>query len=125
MLESHLDSKVIKLVNPNRNQPWIFPGRTDAEAEAPILWPPDGKSWLTGKDPDAGKDKGKRRRRAAKNEVVRQHHWLNGHEFKQTPADSKEQGESGMLQSTGLQTARHDLATEQQQVSVWAFTKML
>ena len=57
-LESHLDNKEIKPVNPKENQPWIFIGRTDAEAEAPILWPPDVKSWLTGKDPDAGKDWG-------------------------------------------------------------------
>ena len=55
-LESPLDSKEIKPVNSKGNQPWIFTGRTDAEAEAPILWPPDVKSWLVGKDPDAGKD---------------------------------------------------------------------
>ena len=55
-LESPLDSTEIKPVNPNRNQPWIFIGRTDAEAEAPILWAPDGENWLIGKDPDAGKD---------------------------------------------------------------------
>ena len=54
----HLDSKEVKPVDPKGNQPWIFIGRTDAEAEAPILWPPDVKSWLTGKDPDAGKDWG-------------------------------------------------------------------
>ena len=56
ILESPLDSKEIKLVNPKENQPWIFTGKTDAEAEAPILWPPDVKNWLTGKDPDARKD---------------------------------------------------------------------
>ena len=61
-LDSPLDSKEIKPVNPKGNQPWIFIGRTDAEVEAPILWPPDAKTWLTGKDPDAGKDWGKRRR---------------------------------------------------------------
>ena len=55
---SHLDCKEIKPVSPKGNQPWIFIGRTDAEAEAPILWPPDAKNWLTGKDPDAGKDWG-------------------------------------------------------------------
>ena len=55
-LESPLESKEIKLVNPKGNQFWIFIGRTDVEAEAPILWPPDGKNWLTGKDPDAGKN---------------------------------------------------------------------
>ena len=56
-LESPLDYKEIKLVNPKRNQPWILTGRNDAEAEAPVLWPPDVKSWLTGKDPDARKDR--------------------------------------------------------------------
>ena len=61
-LESPLDSKEVKPVNPKGNQPWIFIGRADAEAEALILWIPDVKSWLTGKDPDAGKDWGKRRR---------------------------------------------------------------
>ena len=55
-LESPLDNKEIKIVNTKGNQPWIFIGRTDAEAEAPILWPPDGKNWLIGKDPDTGKD---------------------------------------------------------------------
>ena len=55
-LESPLDSKEIKPVNPKGNQSWIFIGRTDVEAESPILWPPDGKKWLTGKDPDAGTD---------------------------------------------------------------------
>ena len=54
--ESPLDCKEIKLVNPQGNQSWIFIGRTDAEAETPTLWPPDAKNWLTGKDPDAGKD---------------------------------------------------------------------
>ena len=54
--ESPLDSKEIKPVNPKGNQPWVFIGGTDAEAETPILWPPDAKSWLIGKDPDAGKD---------------------------------------------------------------------
>ena len=55
-LESPLDSKEIKPVNPKEDQPWKFTGKTDAEAEAPILWPPDAKNWLIGKDPDAGKD---------------------------------------------------------------------
>ena len=83
-LESPLDSKEIKSVNPKRNQPWIFIGRTDAEAEAPILWPPDVKSWLIGKEPDAGKDWRQKEKRAAEDEMVAWHHWLNGHEFKQT-----------------------------------------
>ena len=70
-LESPLDSKEIKPVNPKGNQPWIFIGRTDAEAEAPVLWPPDVKSRLIGKDPDAGKDWRQKEKRAAEDEMVR------------------------------------------------------
>ena len=85
--ESPLDSK-IKPVNPKGNQPWIFIGRTDAEAEALILWPPDVKSQLTGKDPDAGKDWGQEKR-ATEVKMVGWHHWLNRHEFEQTPGGSE------------------------------------
>ena len=70
-LESPLDSKEIKPVNPKGNQPWIFIGKTDAEAEAPILWLPDVKSWLIGKDPDAGKDWRQNKKGAAEDEMVR------------------------------------------------------
>ena len=70
------------------NQPWIFVGRTDAEAEAPILWPPDVKSHLTGKDPDAGKAWGQEEKGMTEDEMVGWHHWLNGHEFEQTPGES-------------------------------------
>ena len=79
-LESPLAWKEIKPVNPKGNQPWIFIGKTDAETEAPILWPPDSKSWLTGKDPNARKDWGQEKR-ATEDEMVGWHHWLNGHEF--------------------------------------------
>ena len=87
-LESPLDSKEIKPVNPKGNQPWTFTGRTDAEAEAPILWPHDVKNQLIEKDPDAEKDWRQKEKRAAEDEVVREHHQLNGHEFDQTPGDS-------------------------------------
>ena len=87
-LESPSDCKEIKLVNPTGNQPWIFIGRIDAEAEAPILWPPDGKSQIFGKEPDAGKDWRLKENGIAEDEMVRQHHWLNGHEFGQTLGDS-------------------------------------
>ena len=87
-----LDSKKIKLVHPKGNQPWIFIGRTDAEAEAPILWPPDAKNWLIGKDPDAGKDWRQKEKGMTKDEMVGWHHRLNGHEFVQAPGDSEEQG---------------------------------
>ena len=78
-LESPLDIKEIQPVSPRGNQAWIFIGRTDAEAEAPILWPPDIKSQLTGKDPDAGKD-WRQEKGTTENEMVKCHHWLNGHE---------------------------------------------
>ena len=82
-LESLLDCKEIKPVHPKGNQPWIFIGRTDAEAEAPILWTPDVKSWLIGKDPDAGKDGGQEEKGTTEDEMVGWHHRLDGREFEQ------------------------------------------
>ena len=90
-LESPLDIKEIKPVYPNGKQPWIFIGRTDAETKAPILWPPDAKSWFIGKDPDAGKDWGQEEKGAIEHEIVGWHHWLNGHEFEQTMGNSERQ----------------------------------
>ena len=90
-LESPLDCKEIKPVNPKGNQPWIFIGRTDAEAEAPILWPPDVKSWLIWKDPDAGKDWGQEEKGVTEDEMAGWHHRLNEHEFEQTQGDSEGQ----------------------------------
>ena len=80
-LENLLDCKEIKSVHPKGDQSWVFIGRTDAEAETPILWPPDVKSWLIGKDPDAGKDWRWEEKGTAEDEIVGCHHWLNGHEF--------------------------------------------
>ena len=80
-----------QIVNPKGNQSWIFNGRTDAEAEAPVPWPPDAKSQLIRKDPDAGKD-WRQEKRVTDDEMVEWHHWLNGHEFEQTPGDSGGQG---------------------------------
>ena len=80
-LESPLDSKEFKLVNSKGNQPWIFIGKTDTEAETPILWLPDVKSWLIGKDLDAGKDWGQEEKGTIEDERVGWHHRLNGHEF--------------------------------------------
>ena len=79
-LESPLDCKKIKPVNPKGNQSWIFIGGTDAEAEAPLLWTPDVKGSI-GKDPDAGKDRRQEEKGMTKDEMVGWHHWLNGHEF--------------------------------------------
>ena len=92
-LESLLDSKEIKPVNPKRNQPQIVIGRTDAEVEAEALMfsPHDAKSWLTGKDPDAREDWGQEEKKAKENDMVGYHRQLNGHEFEQTPEDSERQ----------------------------------
>ena len=104
-LESPLDCKEIKPVNPKGNQPWIFIGRIKAEVEASILWPPDVKSWLIGKDPDAGKHWRQKKKGASEDEMVRWHHQLNGHEFEQAPEDGDGQG--SMVSRVG-----HDWATE-------------
>ena len=80
-LESPLDCKEIQPVHPKGDQSWLFIGRTDAEAETPILWPPDAKSWLIGKDPDAGKDRGQEEKGTTEDEMVGWHHRLDGHEF--------------------------------------------
>ena len=80
-LESHLDWKEIQPVHPKGDQSWLFIERTDVEAETPILWPPDAKSWLIWKDPDAGKDWGQEEKETTEDEMVGWHHWLNGHEF--------------------------------------------
>ena len=89
-LQSPLDCK-IKPDNPKGNQSWIFIGRTDAEAEAPIPWPPDAKSWLIGKDSDAGKD-WRQEKEMTEGEMMGWHHRLNGHEFEQAPGDGEGQG---------------------------------
>ena len=88
-LESALDCKEIQRVHLKGNQPWILIGRTDAEAEAPILWPPDGKSRLIGKDLDAGKDWRQEEKGMIKEEMAGWHHQLNGPELEQTPGDSE------------------------------------
>ena len=97
----------IKPVNPTGNQPWIFIGKTDAESEAPIFWPPDAKNWLIGKDSETGKD-WRQKKRVTEDEMVREDHWLNGHESEQRA------GEPDMLKSMGSQRVRHKLETGQQ-----------
>ena len=91
-LESPLNSKEINPVSPIGNKPWIFIGRTDAEAETPGLWPPNGKNQFTGKDPGAGKDWWQEEKGAMEDETVGWHHWLNGLEFGQTLGGGGGQG---------------------------------
>ena len=107
-LESPLDCKEIQPVHPKGDQSWVFIGRTDVEAETLILWPPDVKSWLTGKDPDAGKDWGQEEKGTTEDEMVGWHHRFNGHEF----GSWWWTGRPGILQSTRSQRVGHDWATQ-------------
>ena len=91
-LESPLDCKKIKPVHPKGNQSCVFVGRTDAEAETPVLWPADVKNWLTGKNPDAGKDWRQEEKGTTEDEMVGWHHQLNGHEFDQALGVGDRQG---------------------------------
>ena len=91
-LESPLDCKEIQPVHPIGNQSWIFIGRTDVEAEAPILRPPDAKNWLLGKDLDSRKDWRQEEKGMTQDEIVGWHQWLNGYEFEQAPRDGEGQG---------------------------------
>ena len=110
-LENPLDRKEIKPVNPKGNKPWIFIGRTEAEVEAPILWPPDVKNWLTGKDPMLGKIEGRRKRRRQKMR------WLDGiiNSMDMSLRKLRERwrtGKPGVLQSTVWQRVRHNWVIE-------------
>ena len=91
-LQNPLDCKEIKPVNTKISQSWVFIGRTDAEAEAPIFWPPDGKNWLISKDPDAGEDWRQEEKGMTEDKMVGWHHCLNGHEFEQGLGDGEGQG---------------------------------
>ena len=99
--ESPLDCKEIKPVSPKGNQSWIFIGRSAAEAETPIFWPPHAKSWLIGKDSGAGRDWGQEEKGATEDEMAGWHHWLNGHESEWTPGDGDGQGGLACCDSWG------------------------
>ena len=118
-LESPLASKEIKPVNPKGNQPLIFIGRTDAEAETPILWPPDAKNWLIWKDPDAGKDWRWEEMVKTEDETVGWHHWLSGHRFEQVLGDGEGQGSLVCCSLWGSQKVGHNWTTEQWQRFVY------
>ena len=111
-LESPLDCKQIQPVHSEGDQSCIFIGRTDADVESPILWPPDVKNWLIGKDPDAGKDWRWEEKGTAEDEMVGWHHRLNGHEFEWAPGVGDEQGSLVCCSLWGLQRVGHDWVTE-------------
>ena len=100
-LESPLDCKEIQPVHPEGNQSWIFKQRTDAEAETPVLWPPHAKSWLIGKDPDAGRGWGQEEKGTTEDEMAGWHHRLDGHEFEWTPGVGDRQGGLACCDSWG------------------------
>ena len=109
-LESPLDCKEIQPVHSEGDQPWDFFGKNNAKAETPVLWPPHAKSWLTGKDFDAGRDGGQEEKGTIEDEMAGWHHQLNGREFEWTPGDGDGQG--GLAGFMGSQRAGHDWATE-------------
>ena len=100
-LESPLDFKAIQSVHPKGDQSWVFFGRTDTEAETPILWPPHEKSWLIGKDPDAGRDWVQEEKGTTEDVMAGWHHRLNGHEFEWTPGVCDGQGGLACCSSWG------------------------
>ena len=113
-VENPLDFKEIQPVHPKGNQPWIFIGRTDAETEVPVLWPPDVKSQLIEKDSDAGKDWRQEEKGTTEDEMVGWHHRLSGQEFEQTPGNGEEQGSLVCCCSWGLKEL--DLTVTEQQM---------
>ena len=100
-IESPLDCEEIQSVHPNGDQSWVFIGRTDAEAETPILWPPHAKSWLIGKEPDAGRDWGQEEKGTTEDEMAGWHHRLDGHGFEYTPGVGDGQGGLACCDSWG------------------------
>jgi len=110
-LESPLNCEEIKPVHPKGNQSWMFIGRTDAEAETPILWPPDAKNWFPEKDPDAGKDWRQEEKEMTEDETVGWHHQFDGHEFEQAPGVGNGQGSLTCCSPWGRRV-EHDWATE-------------
>ena len=113
--ESPLDSKEVKPVNLKGDQPWIFTGKTDAKAEAPMFWSSDPNRWLTGKVPDAGKNWGQKEKRESEDEMAGWHHWCNAHELGQTLGDGEGHGGLAFCSPYGHKEMDMTWVTEQQQ----------
>ena len=120
ILESPLECKEIQPVHPKGNQSWLFIGRTDAEAETPILWPTDAKNWLIGKDPDVGKDWMWEEKGRTEDEMVGWHHWLNGHGFGWTPAVGD--GQEGLACSSSWSHKESDMTERLNWSNIWNFS---
>ena len=110
-LESPLDCREIQPVHSKGNQSWVFIGRTDAKAETPVLWPPHAKSWLIGKDPDAGRDWGQQEKGMTEDEMAGWHHRLDGHEFEKLP--------ELVMHREGWRVAIHGVAKSRTRLSDW------
>ena len=110
-LESLLACKEIQPFHPKGDQSWVFIGRTDVEADTPILWPPDVKKWLIGKDPDAGKDWGQEEKGTTEDEMVEWHHQLDGHEFGYTLG--------GLMDREAWRAVAYGVAKSRTQLSDW------
>ena len=122
-LESLLDCKEIQPINPKGNQSWIFIGRTDAEAEMPILWPPDGKNWLIGKDSDAGNDwRWEKKGMIEEDEMVGWHHWLDGYEFRLDGHDGHQSVQELVMDKEAWCATIHGVAKSQTWFSYWTCT---
>ena len=119
-LESPLDCKEIQPVHPKGDQSWVFIGRTDAKAETPVLWPSHVKSWLIGKDSDAGRDWGQEEKGMTEDEMVEWHHWLNGHEFEWTPGVGDGQGGLACCDSQGRKESDTTEQLNWSELNIWS-----
>ena len=126
-LESPLECKEIQPVRPEGDKSWVFIGRTDVEAETPVLWPPHAKSWLIGKDPDAGRDWGQEEKGTTKDEVAGWHNWLDGHEFEWTPGvgDDRETWCAAIHGVTKSQTRLSDWTELNIRATIWPWNLVL
>ena len=122
-LESPLDCKEIQPVHPKGDQSWVFIGRTDAEAETPILWPPHAKSWLTGKDPDAGRGWGQEEKGTTEDEMAGWHHRLDGQEFEWTPGVGDGQGGLACCDSWGHKESDTTEQLNWTEIGLWGWVR--